>query len=460
MPEHQLQVNRVRDSRQEQRLGVTMDSSSVEALSATKREPAWMLRRRLEALRCFHGEDLSRGGLAEEDADLTSIQCFLPGLGKKFARWQNVPRDVRRDYEGSLAKSLSRSVGGGVQAQRDSEVFFGTLRRQLDRQGVIFTDSDSALRDYPDLVRRYAGHVVSPSDSKYAALNSAFWSGGAFVYVPTGVEVELPLQTHFHIAAENFGQFERSLVILERGAKLNYVESCTSNRGSVRSIHAGVVEIVVGPEAVCRFTSIQTWSPHVYNFSTKVAQIAQGASMEWIEGNFGARATMSYPTTRLLGKHSRVRTTSLSIASRNQHQDSGARIWHVAPATSSEIVSKSIAGHGGCTTFRGLVNILPGSKQSKSRITCDSLLLDPDSSCETYPELSLAERDAEIRHEAFASTIEQRQLYYMMSRGLTESEARSMVVSGFTEPLFRELPMCYARQLNEVLHRRFEGGVG
>jgi Fe-S cluster assembly protein SufB len=393
MPDQELWVQRERDRQKPRDVGGKMDSHSVESLSALKREPAWMLRRRLQALHHFEGQGLVYGGVSAAGLELPSIQLFIPGLGRKFTRWQDVPRDLRRAYDKILPGSRSRSLGSGVQAQRDSEVFFGTLRSQLQKQGVIFTDSDSALRDYPDLVRRYSGCVVSPSDELLAALNAAFWSGGAFVYVPEGISVELPLQAHFHIAAENFGQFERSLIVVERGAKLNYVESCTSEAGRVRSIHAGVVEILVGPDAVCRFTSIQTWSPQVNNFSTKAVHVAQGGSMEWIEGNFGARATRSYPTTHLLGKQSKVKTVSLSIAFQNQHQDSGARIWHVAPATSSEIVAKSIAGHGGRTTFRGLVNILPGSKRSKSRITCDSLLLDPESCCETYPELSLAEGD-------------------------------------------------------------------
>jgi Fe-S cluster assembly protein SufB len=440
------------------RLG--LDADVVRSISAAKGEPDWMRDFRLNSLDLFHSKPLPTWGADLSQVAFDDICYYIRPADQKWNVWEDVPAGIRNTYEQLGVPEAERSFCAGLQAQYDSEVVYGHLLRELERQEIIFTDTDTALRNYPELVRRYFGTVVPPTDNKFAALNSAAWSGGAFVYMPAGSAVELPLHAYFHVHAERMGQFEHTLIVLEEGARLNYVEACTAPIYRNESLHSGVVEIVVGPHARCRFSSIQNWALHMDNLATKRAFAHEGALMEWIGGNLGSHVTMSYPSVYLVGPGARAEMLSLSFAGKGQHQDAGAKMIHAAPDTSSRVVSKSIATRGGRTTFRGLIQVPRGSRHAKSHVVCDSLILDAHSRCDTFPHIDVEERDCEVGHEASVSKIQDEQVFYARAHGLSEEEAREMIVSGFAEPLVKELPMCYARQLNQLIRAQMTGAVG
>lgn len=437
-----------------------LNTEVVSAISEAKAEPNWMREFRQASFKVFEEKSLPSWDTELSHLDFEEFFYFMRPPGGKHGDWRNLPTGLRRAYDGLGVRDAEQRYCGGLQAQWNSEAVYGSLRDQLDRQGIIFTDTDTALRQYPDLVRQYFGTVVAPTENKFAALNATVWSGGAFVYLPAGATVDLPLHGYFHIGTEHIGQFEHTLIVLEEGASLNYFEACSSPADCTDSLHTGTVEIVVGPHARCRFTSIQNWNKDTYNLATKRAIAHEGAIIEWIGGNLGAHVTMSYPCVYLLEPGARAEMLSLSVAVAGQHQDAGAKMVHAAGDTTSRVISKSISKDGGRTTFRGLVQIAPGSRGARSHVSCDSLILDAHSRCDTYPHIDVEERECEVGHEASVSKIEDEALLYLMSRGLAESEAAQMIVSGFVEPLVKELPMCYACQLNDLIRLQMTGTVG
>lgn len=437
-----------------------LDASTVNAISEVKGEPEWMRQRRQRALQIFLSKPMPTWGANLHSLHFGNIIYFARPTEHKSQSWEDLPPEIRQTYERLGVPAAERRYCAGLQAQYDSEVVYGSLRRELDRQGILFTDTDTAVREHSDLVRNYFGSVVPAEDNKFAALNTAVWSGGAFVYMPAGSKMELPLHGYFRIGAEHIGQFEHTLIVLEEGAELNYIEACTAPIYRSASLHSGVVEIVLNRGARCRFTSIQNWAPHIDNFATKRAIVREAALMEWISGNFGSHLTMAYPSTHLVGRAARAEMLSLCIAGKHQHQDTGAKMIHAAADTTSRIVSKSISHDGGRTTFRGLVQVARGSTGAKSQVSCDSLILDPDSRCDTSPHMDIRERDVVVGHEASVSRLDDEKLFYLMSRGLSETEAGEMVISGFVEPLAKELPLCYASQLNRLIRLKMTKTIG
>jgi Fe-S cluster assembly protein SufB len=433
----------------------------VAKISDFKSEPQWMRDFRLKALEHFLARPMPTWGspmLAEVDFD--DIHYFVRASERAERSWDDVPEDVKKTFDRLGIPEAERKFLSGVGAQYESEVVYHQVREDLEKQGVIFKDMDSGLRDHEDLVREYFASLIPPNDNKLAALNSAVWSGGSFVYVPPGVHVEMPLQAYFRINTENMGQFERTLIIVDEGAYVHYVEGCTAPIYSSDSLHSAVVEIIVKPGARCRYTTIQNWSNNVYNLVTKRAVAQTGATMEWIDGNIGSKVTMKYPAVYLMGEHARGETLSVAFAGGGQHQDAGAKMVHCAPNTSSTIVSKSVARAGGRTSYRGLVQVQEGASHAKSTVKCDALLVDTVSRSDTYPYVDVREDDVEMGHEASVSKISEDQLFYLMSRGMTEDEAMATIVRGFVEPIARELPMEYALELNRLIELQMEGAVG
>ena len=371
------------------------------------------------------------------------------------------PDDIKDTYEKlGIPEAERKRLVSGVAAQYESEVVYHTINAELEAQGVIFMDTDTALREHPEFFEEYFGTVIPPGDNKFAALNTAVWSGGSFVYVPPGVHVEIPLQAYFRINTENMGQFERTLIIADEGSYVHYIEGCTAPIYKSDSLHSAVVEIIVKKNARVRYTTIQNWSNNVYNLVTKRATAAEGATMEWVDGNIGSKVTMKYPAIYLMGEHARGETLSIAFAGEGQHQDAGAKMVHAAPHTSSSIVSKSVARGGGRTSYRGLVQVLEGAEHSASTVLCDALLVDQISRSDTYPYVDVREDDVSMGHEATVSRVSEDQLFYLMSRGMAETEAMAMIVRGFVEPIARELPMEYALELNRLIELQMEGSVG
>jgi len=433
----------------------------VEKISEFKNEPQWMREFRLKALEHFLARPMPTWGspmLAEVDFD--DIHYFVRASEKAGRSWDEVPEDVKRTFDRLGIPEAERKFLAGVGAQYESEVVYHQVREDLEKQGVIFLDMDSGLREHEDIVREYFATVIPANDNKLAALNSAVWSGGSFVYVPPGVSVEMPLQAYFRINTENMGQFERTLIIADEGSYVHYVEGCTAPIYKTDSLHSAVVEIIVKKNARVRYTTIQNWSNNVYNLVTKRATCAEGATMEWIDGNIGSKVTMKYPAVYLLGEHATGETLSVAFAGEGQHQDAGAKMVHAAPHTSSHIVSKSVARGGGRTSYRGLVQVLEGAHHSKSSVVCDALLVDTISRSDTYPYVDVREDDVQMGHEATVSKVSEDQLFYLMSRGMSETEAMAMIVRGFVEPIARELPMEYALELNRLIELQMEGAVG
>jgi Fe-S cluster assembly protein SufB len=433
----------------------------VRDISARKSEPDWMLGLRLKGLRLFQKKPLPTWGADLADIDFENIKYFVRSTEKQAASWDELPEDIKSTYDKlGIPEAEKQRLIAGVAAQYESEVVYHKIREDLEAQGVIFLDTDTGLREHPELFKEYFGSVIPVGDNKFAALNTAVWSGGSFIYVPKGVHVEIPLQAYFRINTENMGQFERTLIIVDEDAYVHYVEGCTAPIYSSDSLHSAVVEIIVKKGARCRYTTIQNWSNNVYNLVTKRALAHEGATMEWIDGNIGSKVTMKYPSVWMVGEHAKGEVLSIAFAGEGQHQDAGAKMVHAAPNTSSTIISKSVARGGGRTSYRGLVQVNEGAHASRSTVKCDALLVDRISRSDTYPYVDVREDDVSMAHEATVSKVSDDQLFYLMSRGLGEDEAMAMIVRGFVEPIARELPMEYALELNRLIELQMEGAVG
>jgi Fe-S cluster assembly protein SufB len=433
----------------------------VRDISAKKNEPEWMLDLRLRGLKLFRRKPMPTWGSDLTGIDFENIKYFVRSTEKQAATWDELPSDIRNTYDRlGIPEAEKQRLIAGVAAQYESEVVYHKIREDLEEKGVIFQDTDTALKEHPELFREYFATVIPVGDNKFAALNTSVWSGGSFIYVPKGVHVEIPLQAYFRINTENMGQFERTLIIVDEDAYVHYVEGCTAPIYSSDSLHSAVVEIIVKRGARCRYTTIQNWSANVYNLVTKRAVAYEGATMEWVDGNIGSKVTMKYPAVYLMGEHARGETLSVAFAGPGQHQDAGSKMVHCAPNTSSSVVSKSVARGGGRTSYRGLVQIQEGAEHSKSTVKCDALLVDSVSRSDTYPYVDVREDDVEMGHEATVSKISDDQLFYLMSRGMTEDEAMATIVRGFVEPIARELPMEYALELNRLIELQMEGAVG
>ena len=425
-----------------------------------KGEPEWMRDFRLKWLDYFRKRPMPNWGADLSDIDFDDIYYYIRPAEKMGETWDEVPEYIRDTFEKLGIPEAERKFLAGVGAQYESEVIYHSLREDLQKMGVVFLDMDSSVREYPELVKKYFGTVIPANDNKFAALNSAVWSGGSFIYVPEGVKVEVPLQAYFRINAENMGQFERTLIICAPGSYVHYVEGCTAPTYSTNSLHSAVVEIIVQEGARCRYTTIQNWSKNVYNLVTKRAMAYKNATMEWVDGNLGSKVTMKYPAVWLMDEGARGEILSVAFASDGQHQDAGGKVVHVAPNTSSQIISKSISKGNGRSSYRGLVKVHKGAENVKSNVVCDALLLDETSKTDTYPYIEIEEERVSVGHEATVSKVAEEQIFYLMSRGLTEDEAMSMIVNGFIEPIAKELPLEYAVELNRLIQLEMEGSVG
>jgi Fe-S cluster assembly protein SufB len=439
---------------------VGLDEDVVREISAHKGEPQWMLDFRLKALKTFLSKPRPTWGGDLEQIDFDSIFYYLKPSAGAERTWEDVPEDIKNTFERLGIPEMERKFLAGVGAQYESEVVYHSLQKDLEDQGVIFLDTDMALKQHEDLFREYWATVIPPTDNMFAALNSAVWSGGSFIYVPKGVKVELPLQAYFRINAKNMGQFERTMILVDEGAYVHYVEGCTAPTYSEDSLHAAVVEIIVKKGGRCRYTTIQNWSSNVYNLVTKRAVAYEDATMEWVDGNLGSKLTMKYPAILLKGRGAHGEVLSIAFAGEGQHQDAGAKITHLAPDTSSVITSKSISRGGGRATYRGLLKVAAGSHRARSSVVCDALILDENSRSDTYPYINIGEDDVTIGHEATVSKIGEEQLFYLTSRGLSETEAAALIVAGFVEPITKELPLEYAVEMNRLIQLQMEGSVG
>lgn len=438
-----------------------LTKETVKRISETKNEPGWMTEKRLKALELFEKKPMPTWGGDLTGIDFDNIKYYVKSTEKQAKTWEELPDDIKTTYEKlGIPEAERKRLVAGVAAQYESEVVYHQIREDLEQQGVIFLDTDTGLREHEEIFKKYFGSVIPSGDNKFASLNTAVWSGGSFIYVPKHVEVDIPLQAYFRINTENMGQFERTLIIVDENAYVHYVEGCTAPIYSSDSLHSAVVEIIVEKNARCRYTTIQNWSSNVYNLVTKRATVRENGVMEWIDGNIGSKKTMKYPGIWLLGANARGETLSLAFAGENQHQDSGAKMVHVAPRTSSRIISKSIARGGGRTSYRGLVQINKGAEGSKSSVQCDALIIDDKSRSDTYPYMDIREEKIDLGHEATVSRISQEQLFYLMSRGISEEEANSMIVRGFIDPIAKELPMEYALELNRLISIQMENSVG
>ena len=430
-------------------------------ISALKSEPQWMLDLRLKGLKLFEKKPMPTWGSDLEGIHFDNIKYFVRSTEKQATSWDDLPADIKNTYDRlGIPEAEKQRLIAGVAAQYESEVVYHQIREDLEQQGVIFVDTDTGLREHEELFKEYFGSVIPVGDNKFAALNTSVWSGGSFIYVPKNIKVDIPLQAYFRINTENMGQFERTLIIADEGSSVHYVEGCTAPTYSSDSLHSAVVEIIVKKDAHVRYTTIQNWSNNVYNLVTKRTAVHEGGRMEWIDGNIGSKVTMKYPACYLLGERASGETLSVAFAGPGQHQDAGAKMVHAAPNTTSNIVSKSVARGGGRTSYRGLVQVQEGAHGSKSNVVCDALLVDTISRSDTYPYVDVREDDVSLGHEATVSRVGEDQLFYLMSRGLEESEAMAMVVRGFVEPIARELPMEYALELNRLIELQMEGSVG
>src|SRR3954471_8626343 len=437
-----------------------LDEDVVREISAHKQEPEWMTEYRVKAYRHFVERELPRWGADLSVIDFENIYYYLKPVEEQAKSWDDLPPGMKETWDKLGIPEAEKKYLAGVGAQYESEVVYHNLQEDLAKQGVIFLDMDSGLREHEDLVREHFGTIIPYNDNKFAALNSAVWSGGSFIYVPPGVRVELPLQAYFRINAENMGQFERTLILVDKDAYVHYVEGCTAPIYSTDSLHSAVVEIHVAEGGRCRYTTIQNWSTNVYNLVTKRAVAEKNATMEWVDGNLGSQITMKYPAVLLKGQGAHGEVLSIAFAGKGQHQDAGGKITHMAPDTTSVITSKSISKDGGQASYRGLLQVNDGATGSRSKVVCDALILDEDSRTDTYPYIDIKENAVDIGHEATVSKIGEEQLFYLMSRGLTEEEASAMVVSGFIEPITKELPLEYAVEMNRLIQLQMEGSVG
>ncbi len=437
-----------------------INEAVVRAISAKKQEPDWMLERRLKAFKFFKSKKMPKWGPDLSDLNLDELCFYIKPLEEQTNSWQKVPQSIKSTFDEVGLVQAEEKYLGGVGAQFESEVVYHNLKKEWEDQGVIFVDPSTALKKHPEIFKKYFGSVVPFNDNKFAALNTAAWSGGSFIYVPKGVHVKAPLQAYYRMNSQNLGQFERTLIIADEGSCVNYIEGCTASNHSTNSLHSAVVEIIAKKGARVRYYTIQNWSKNVYNLVTKRAVAEQDSVIEWIDGNFGSGVTMKYPTVILKGEGARVEVLSLAVAKEKQIQDSGAKAIHLAPNTSSKIISKSISSNGGRSSFRGKIKVVKGARNCKSFVQCDALLLDDISRTDTYPYLDISEKSSDVGHEARVSKIEDEQLFYLMSRGLSSSQASSLVVNGFVEPFVKELPMEYAVEINRLIEMEMEGSVG
>jgi len=437
-----------------------LDREIVEQISAMKDEPTWMRDLRLKAFDIFLQKPMPAWGGNVDKMNFDDIYYYVKPSDREGRTWDDVPENIKKTFDRLGIPEAEKTFLAGVGAQYDSEVVYHSLKEDLQQLGVIFSSPDQALQEHPDLVREYFGTIIPPEDNKFAALNTAVWSGGSFIYVPPGVTVDVPLQAYFRINSEEMGQFERTLIIVGEGAQVHYVEGCTAPTYSSESLHSAVVEIICKAGSRVRYTTIQNWADNVYNLVTKRAVAYENATMEWVDGNLGSKLTMKYPSVYLRGEGAHGEILSLAFAGRGQHQDAGGKIVHAAPHTSSLITSKSISKDGGRSTYRGLIKVAKGARGAKSKVVCDALILDKDSRSDTYPVMEIDEADVSIAHEASVSRLEDEQLFYLMSRGLSEVEASTMIVNGFLDPLVRELPMEYAVEMNRLIEFQMEGSVG
>ncbi|MDD5172255.1 MAG: Fe-S cluster assembly protein SufB [Candidatus ainarchaeum sp.] len=436
-----------------------LDEKKVKAISALKHEPGWMTDIRLKALKIYMKKPMPRWGVDLSGIDFDSLHYYASAIDEKYDKWDKVPKGIKKTFDRIGIPEAEKKFLAGSSAQYDSEVLYHNLKKEWESQGVIFTDMDTGLKEHPDIVKKYFGSVVPMDDNKFAALNTATWSGGSFVYVPAGVSVKIPLQAYFRINTKSAGQFERTMIIAEEGANVHYVEGCSAPIYSASSLHAAVVEIIAKKDSRVRYTTIQNWSNNVYNLVTKRAVAHEDAVVSWLDGNMGSRATMKYPCIMLRGKGARGEVMSVAFAGKGQAQDTGAKMIHEAANTTSRITSKSISQGGGRSAYRGLVKVLKGAKNCKSFVQCDAYILDKLSRSDTYPRIDSEEESSTVGHEAKVGKISSSKLFYLMSRGIPEKEALAMVVLGFIESFTRELPMEYAVELNRLIEMQMENAV-
>ncbi|ERS41277.1 MULTISPECIES: Fe-S cluster assembly protein SufB [Corynebacterium] len=438
-----------------------LNEDVVRDISAKKGEPEWMLNQRLKALNIFDKKPIPTWGADLSGIDFDQIKYYVKSTEEQAQTWDDLPDDIKATYDKlGIPEAEKQRLVAGVAAQYESEVVYHQIREDLESQGVIFVDTDTALRDYPELFKEHFGTVIPAGDNKFSALNSAVWSGGSFIYVPKGVHVDIPLQAYFRINTENMGQFERTLIIVDEDAYVHYVEGCTAPIYKSDSLHSAVVEIIVKKGGRCRYTTIQNWSSNVYNLVTKRTKVEEGGTMEWVDGNIGSKVTMKYPAVWMTGPHAKGEVLSVAFAGEGQFQDTGAKMTHMAPYTSSNIVSKSVARAGGRAAYRGLVQVNQNAHHSTSNVECDALLVDNISRSDTYPYNDIRNEYVTLGHEATVSQVSEEQLFYLMSRGIAEEEAMAMIVRGFVEPIAKELPMEYALELNRLIELQMEGSVG
>ena len=434
----------------------------VEMISKMKNEPRWMSDIRHQALDIFNSKPMPQWGNTEllSEIDFENIFYFMKPIEHQQQSWDDVPEYIKKTFDKLGIPEAERKFLGGVSAQYESEVVYHSMREDLKEQGIIFLDMDSALREYPEIVRKYFGTVIPSTDNKFAALNTSVWSGGSFIYVPPGIDVKVPLQAYFRINAENMGQFERTLIIVDKGSRLHYIEGCTAPVYSTDSLHSAVVELIALEGAYIRYTTIQNWSRNIFNLVTKRASAFKNATIEWVDGNLGSRLTMKYPCIQLLGEGAKGEMLSVAFAGKDQHQDAGAKMIHAAPNTSSRITSKSISKDNGRASYRGLVKVHKNAVNTKASVECDALLIGEDARSDTYPTMEIDHDQVKIEHEARVSKVAEEQLFYLTSRGLTEDDARLLIVNGFMEPFTKELPLEYAVELNRLIELEMEGSLG
>lgn len=437
-----------------------LSENLIRALSEYKNEPNWMLELRLEALKVYNNKSTPKWGADLSQLKEEKIRFYVEPESKKKNKWEDLPSELRKTYDELKIPEAEKNLLAGVETQYDSNVIYGKIKKEWEEQGVVFTDTDTALKIYPEIFKKWFGKVVPHTDNKYAALNTACWSGGSFVYVPKGVKVSIPLQAYFYIKTANLGQFERTLIIADENSEVQYVEGCTAPLYSTETLHSGVIEIVALKNSRVRYTTIQNWSKNVYNLVTQRALAYKNSFVEWVDCNLGSKVTMKYPSVVLVGDNSRGEVLSIALADKDQHLDSGAKMIHIGKKTSSVITTKSICKNGGRTSYRGLVKVTKGAIDSKTKVVCDALILDNISQTDTYPYNEIYEKKTKVEHEASVSKVSENQLFYLMSRGLSEEEAGALIVSGFVEPISKELPLEYAMEMNDLIKLSMKGSVG
>ncbi|MCA9364942.1 MAG: Fe-S cluster assembly protein SufB [Candidatus Moranbacteria bacterium] len=432
----------------------------VTEISKHKKEPLWMKNIRLESLALFEKKPMPSWGADLSEINFKNITYFLRATKSQKQRWEELPQEIKETYDRIGVPEAEKKFLSGVSAQYESEVVYEQMNKELKKKGVIFCNMDTAVKKHASIVKKYFGKLIPANDNKFSALNTAVWSGGSFVYIPKNTRVDLPLQAYFRINSERFGQFERTLIIAEEGSYVHYTEGCTAPTYSTNSLHAAVVEIFVKKDARVRYTTVQNWSNNIYNLVTKRARAEENATMEWVDCNIGSKKTMKYPAIHLAGKNAHGEMLSIALAGKGQHQDAGAKMIHLAPETTSRVISKSIAKDGGRTSYRGLIHIAPNAKNAKSHVICDALLVDKESQSDTYPTMKVHAKNAQIEHEATTQKIDEEKLHYLTTRGLEEEQAKGLIVNGFIEPVAKEIPFEYAIELNRLINLEMEGSIG